>query len=165
MADHVQTDTSREATRRSVLRGAVFTGAVIPALAACGADEEAPSTSQESTPDTGNSPAGKSTKTDKPSAGGGEVIASTDDVPEGGGLIVEDAEVVVTQPKAGTFLGFSSTCTHQGCQVTTVADGTINCPCHGSTFSIEDGSVVSGPATEPLAEAPLIVSDKEVILA
>ncbi|MBA3264798.1 MAG: Rieske (2Fe-2S) protein, partial [Nocardioidaceae bacterium] len=46
-----------------------------------------------------------------------------------------------------------------------VADGTINCPCHGSTFSIEDGSVVSGPATEPLAEAPLIVSDKEVILA
>jgi Rieske Fe-S protein len=34
--------------------------------------------------------------------------------------------------------------------VATVTD-TINCDCHGSKFSITDGSVVNPPATEPLA--------------
>ena len=33
----------------------------------------------------------------------------------------------------------------QGCPVDNVSDGTINCTCHGSQFSIEDGSVVGGP--------------------
>lgn len=159
-------DPSGKATRRSVLRGAVLTGAVFPVLAACGAEEETSSSAPESATDTSrNSPGGEPTKSDSAPGGGGEVIASTDDVPEGGGFIVEDAEVVITQPTAGMFKGFTSVCTHQGCQVGEVADGTINCPCHGSKFSIEDGSVVNGPATEPLAEAPIIVSDKEVILA
>ena len=146
MADSDLSKPPAEATRRTVLRGALLTGAVMPVLAACGADDDT------------SSPSGESTA-------GGVVIASTDDVPEGGGLIVEDSEVVITQPKAGTFLGFTSICTHQGCQVAEVAAGSINCPCHGAKFSIEDGSVVSGPATAPLAEAPLIVSDKEIILA
>ena len=62
-------------------------------------------------------------------------------MPVGSGLIVND--VVVTQPTAGVFKGFSSTCTHKGCEVKTVTDGTINCPCHGAQFSITDGSVVT----------------------
>jgi len=146
MSDNDLAKMPAKATRRTVLRGALLTGAVMPVLAACGAEDDT------------SSPSGESTA-------GGEVIASTDDVPEGGGLIVEDSEVVITQPKAGTFLGFTSICTHQGCQVAEVADGSINCNCHGSKFSIQDGSVVSGPATAPLAEAPLVVSDKEIILA
>ena len=58
-------------------------------------------------------------------------------------------QVVVTQPSEGVFTGFSAICTHQGCLVTSVADGVIDCPCHGSAFSISDGAVLSGPAPPP----------------
>ncbi|MGB3954205.1 MAG: Rieske 2Fe-2S domain-containing protein [Brooklawnia sp.] len=35
------------------------------------------------------------------------------------------------------------------------------CPCHGSRFSIVDGSVVQGPATEPLVQASSVTVDGE----
>ena len=82
-----------------------------------------------------------------PAAGavaGRDVIAKTSQVPEGGGIILQDAGVVVTQPDAGDFKGFSDICTHMGCPVSSVSGGTINCNCHGSQYSITDGSVVVG---------------------
>ena len=45
-----------------------------------------------------------------------------------------------SQPSQGAFNGLSAICTHQGCTVSKVADGTIDCPCHGSKFNL-DGSV------------------------
>ena len=66
--------------------------------------------------------------------------------------------LVITQPKAGTFKAFSAICTHQGCAVSTVENGTINCPCHGSEFAITDGSVVAGPAPKPLPAQAIKVS-------
>ena len=66
--------------------------------------------------------------------------------------------MVVTQPVAGTFKAFTAVCTHQGCLVGRVADGEILCPCHGSTYSISDGSVTGGPAPSPLKEIPITVS-------
>jgi Rieske Fe-S protein len=77
-------------------------------------------------------------------------LTSTSDVPDGGGKIIDGPNVVITQPQAGSFKAFSAVCTHEGCIVSTVSGGTINCPCHGSKFSIKDGSVVNGPATRPL---------------
>jgi Rieske Fe-S protein len=71
---------------------------------------------------------------------------------------------VVTQPKPGDFKGFTNICTHMGCPVHDVTS-TINCTCHGSQYSITDGSVVTGPATQPLAAKPLKVSGKEISLA
>ena len=81
------------------------------------------------------------------SAAPANTIAKTSEVPVGSGVIRDD--VVVTQPTAGVFKGFSATCTHLGCTVATVADGTINCPCHGSKFNL-DGTVAEGPAARPL---------------
>jgi Rieske Fe-S protein len=78
------------------------------------------------------------------------VLAQVRDVPVGGGVILADAQVVVTQPSAGSFACFSAVCTHQGCVVSEVSGGTINCPCHGSRFSVADGSVAGGPAPRPL---------------
>ena len=58
-------------------------------------------------------------------------------------------QTVITQPKKGEFKAFSAICTHQGCIVAAVTT-TINCPCHGSKYSITDGSVVNPPAPKPL---------------
>ncbi len=152
--------------RRSLLRGAGLTGAAVvaaPILAACGADESAT---------TGTSP--EPTVPDEPTGGAGggegdgeaaEVLVATADVPEGGGVILEDAEVVVTQPVAGEFVAFSSICTHLGCPVSEIANGTINCACHGSQFSVEDGSVVGGPAPSPLPPVDVTVDGTSVVRA
>ncbi len=78
-------------------------------------------------------------------------LATTAEVPVGGGKIIDGKNIVITQPASGTFKAFTAVCTHQGCIVNSIANGTIDCPCHGSKFSIKDGSVVNGPATSPLA--------------
>lgn len=81
----------------------------------------------------------------------------TAEVPVGGGIVDRDAKLVVTQPQAGQFRAFTAVCTHGRCTVSTVAEGTIDCPCHGSKFSITDGSVVQGPADMPLAAKKVTV--------
>jgi Rieske Fe-S protein len=72
---------------------------------------------------------------------------------------------VVTQPATGTFTAFSAICTHQGCQVSKVSDGLIDCPCHGSKFSITDGSAKVGPAGDPLPPVAITVEGKNITLA
>ncbi len=44
------------------------------------------------------------------------------------------------------------------CTVATVADGEIDCPCHGSRFNVTDGAVVKGPATQPLPAKTVTVT-------
>jgi Rieske Fe-S protein len=95
----------------------------------------------------------------------GAALAKTSEIPVGGGKIFKAASVVVTQPTAGAFKAFSAVCTHQGCLVTEVKDGTINCPCHGSKFAIADGSVDSGPAPKPLPPKTVTVQGDSIRLA
>lgn len=140
--------------RRSVLKGLAVAGVAVPFVAACG------SSSDSSTPDTTKIPAGGSggtpgTSSPTTTSGGSGMLTSAAKVPVGGGVILASAGFVVTQPKKGTFEGFSSICTHQGCTLHDVTGGTINCVCHGSKFSIKDGSVVNGPATSPLPKKPV----------
>ncbi|MEV1147703.1 Rieske (2Fe-2S) protein, partial [Micromonospora sp. NPDC049799] len=100
-----------------------------------------------------------------PAAGAGPVLARVADIPVGGGRIFADQGVVLTQPAAGTIKAFSARCTHQGCTVTSVDDGTIVCACHNSVFDIADGSVRSGPAKVALPETPVAVDGDDVRLA
>jgi nitrite reductase/ring-hydroxylating ferredoxin subunit len=93
------------------------------------------------------------------------VLGSTSEIPVGGGKVFTAAQVVVTQPAAGQYKGFSAVCTHAQCIVDQVADGTIDCPCHGSKFSVKDGSVVAGPAPSPLPAASVAVSGAEIKLS
>jgi len=137
--------TERKFTRRQAIGGAAVAGVGVPLLAACGSG--------------GGVDSGSFTTS------GPQKLGPTSDVPVGGGKIYQQANVVVTQPTQGTFEGFVATCTHQGCQVSSVVDGTIDCACHGSRFSIKDGSVVNGPAGQPLHPAKLTVTGDEIATA
>jgi Rieske Fe-S protein len=94
----------------------------------------------------------------------GTVLGMASAVPVGGGMVYTDAKVVVTQPSKGEYKAFSAVCTHVGCLCNQVANGTINCPCHGSKFKITDGSVVAGPAPAPLAAKTVTVSGGKILL-
>jgi Rieske Fe-S protein len=132
---NIQQETS--VTRRAVLAGAAV--GVTTALAACG----------DSSPSGSGSGSG---------TGSGSATVSAAEVPVGGGKILTDQSVVVTQPTAGTYKAFSAVCTHQGCVVSSVANSRISCACHNSQFSAADGSVITGPATRALTAKSVSVS-------
>src|SRR5690606_4036660 len=144
------------ANRRTVLLGAGAAG-ISAAVAACGGDG-----------DTDSPSAGTPDKTDSgPTSGGdsggdGGALAKVSDVPVGGGKVFPDQDVVLTQPTEGKIMGFSATCTHKGCTLANVTDGTINCKCHGSKFDAANGEVKAGPATKPLPGVEVTVKGEEI---
>ncbi|GAA1536363.1 Rieske (2Fe-2S) protein [Nocardioides humi] len=156
-------------SRRRALAGAATLGVGVPLLAACGDDgstaddpagdpsSDAPSADPSSAP-----PAETDTASTAPDGGALDGLVAADEVPVGGGVILEDEELVVTQPAAGDFKAFEAICTHQGCLVGSVTGGQIVCPCHGSTFSISDGSNEGGPASGPLASVAVTLVDGQV---
>jgi Rieske Fe-S protein len=155
-------------TRRHTLTGAAVVGVGLPFLAACGDDGGTatdpagrPSASDSATP----SPTPSETASTAASEPAADALTSTGAVPQGGGKIFADEQVVVTQPTAGEFKCFTAICTHQGCVVSSVEGGSINCACHGSRFSIADGSVEAGPASSPLSEVPISVQGKSISLS
>ena len=92
-------------------------------------------------------------------------LVRTSKVPVGGGVIIAGRGVVVTQPRAGRFHVFSAYCTHQGCLVSQVVDRRIDCPCHGSQFSIASGAPVAGPAPTPLPKRPFKIVNGKIYLS
>ena len=80
------------------------------------------------------------------------VDRSIDDLVEGhGGLVsVDGKQLAVYRADDGTTYQLSPRCTHMGCTVDwNDSARTWDCPCHGSRYAA-DGSVVHGPASEPL---------------
>jgi Rieske Fe-S protein len=146
----------RETTRRAALAGAGFAG-LAATLAACGGGSS--SSSSGSTSGSGAAGSGAAGNS------GNAALASTSEIPVGGGKVFSAGKVVVTQPTAGEFKAFSAVCTHLQCLVDRVAGGTIDCPCHGSEFSVKNGSVVSGPATSPLPAQAIKVAGGKIKLA
>jgi nitrite reductase/ring-hydroxylating ferredoxin subunit len=131
-------------TRRTVLVGGAAV-ACAGLLGACGSS--------------GGTASGSSTTTP---AGGATSDIATADVPVGGGKILDNPAVVVTQPTAGSYKAFSSICTHAGCAVSEVQQSQIVCPCHGSVFSAADGSVLQGPAQTPLTPVGITVNGSTI---
>ena len=132
--------------RRIVLTGLAAAGLAVPILAGCGSGGPGDGQADPGTSGGGTGGAG---------SGGG---IKTSEIPVGGGKIFASRKIVVTQPTAGDFKAFSAVCTHQGCLVSKIASGHIDCSCHGSEYSIEDGSVEAGPAPKSLPEKTVTVT-------
>jgi Rieske Fe-S protein len=150
--------TTRTVARRTVV-AAVGAAGLTAALGACGGSDDTVQTgSGQPAGEGGAAASGGGT-----GGAGGTVLAKTADIPAGGGKVIGD--VVITQPVAGEFKAFSSKCTHQGCAVKDISNGTINCPCHNSQFDASDGSVKAGPATAPLPPTQITVEGDSIRLA
>jgi Rieske Fe-S protein len=138
--------------RRTIIVGAGL-GALATAAAACSSADK-PATAEST------SSAAAPTGTSGAAAPGAAALAKTADVPVGSGLIVDD--IVITQPTTGVFKGFSSVCTHAGCNVNKITDGKIVCPCHNSEFNL-DGTVAKGPAKKPLEAKAVTVQGESIV--
>jgi Rieske Fe-S protein len=151
--------------RRRALSGSAAVAVGVPLLAACGDD----STSTATDPTSSSSPSDESSPSEEGESGGGSsggaALASTSDVPVGGCFVVAASKIVLTQPTEGDFKAFTAVCTHQGCLVESSTDGDIPCPCHGSTFSLDDGSPQSGPASSALAAVEITVDGDSITQA
>jgi Rieske Fe-S protein len=137
-------------TRRTVLAGAAGASAAAM-LSACADGKPGP----EPTAPSPSEPA-------KAAAVG--ALAATHDIPLNGGMIFADHGIVVTQPTPGDFKAFSYLCTHKGCALASVENGTINCKCHGARFALADGSVQGGPAKRPLDVKVIKVENNTISL-
>jgi Rieske Fe-S protein len=165
-----QQDTrATRATRRGVLAGVGLVG-LAGAVSACGSGGSSSSsagTSAAAPPATGaaSAPSSASGSAGGSTAGAqGSALATTSEIPVGNGKIFTSEKIVVTQPNSGDFKAFSAVCTHMGCIVSTISNGTIDCPCHGSQYSISTGAVVGGPAPSPLPAQAIKVTGSNIFL-
>jgi Rieske Fe-S protein len=164
------------ATRRGVLAGVGLVG-LAGAITACSSggmsssaavvDPPASSAGGGASTATSAAASAPASASSASSASGGAAagaLTPTSDIPVGGGKIFPPQLVVVTQPSAGQFKAFSAVCTHMGCTVSQIADGRIDCPCHGSEYSITDGAVLAGPAPRPLPAKQIKITGDSIFL-
>ena len=163
------------ATRRGMLAGVGLVG-LAGAITACGsggssmsaavADPATSSGMGASSPTSAAASAPASASSASSAMGGSAAgaLTATSAIPVGGGKIFAAQTTVVTQPSAGQFKVFSAVCTHMGCIVNQIADGRIDCPCHGSEYSITDGAVLAGPAPRPLPAKTIKITGDSIFL-
>jgi Rieske Fe-S protein len=149
------------ATRRGVLAGVGLVG-LAGAITACGGGSS--SSQAGGTATTPAAPASMQAAGASASGAAAGALATTSQIPVGSGMIFTSQQVVVTQPASGEFKAFSAVCTHMGCLVNQISGGTIDCPCHGSQYSIKTGDVVAGPAPKPLAAKQIKVTGDSIFL-
>ena len=138
-------------SRRGVIASAVGVSAVA-ALSACSTEvSELTST-----------PSPEAPATTSPVA-----VAKTSDIPIGSGkkFDVEGVPILITQPRAGEFRGFSAVCTHAGFVMTNMANSEIKCDNHGAVYSADDGSVLSGPAALALGKVTVTIEGDDVLVS
>ena len=139
-------------SRRTVIMTSGLAAAAIAGLSSCTNYSTAPASAPSTATSGGSSPAA------------GPLTVKEADIPVGSGKIFPDAQTVITQPKKGEFKAFSDICTHMGCVVDSITN-TINCPCHGSKYSITDGSVVNPPAPQPLPPKTIKVDGTNLVVS
>lgn len=79
---------------------------------------------------------------------------------------VEAGEIpVLLARKNGEILAIAHTCSHLGGPLSEgelLDDCSVRCPWHGSVFSLKDGSVLKGPATEPQPKFDVRINNGQI---
>ena len=150
-----------EIGRRQVLTAGIA-GVAVAGLVACSNSTGASGPTEEelssATPSSG--PASK-------------VIATAADVPVGTVFKFTDPNsgmpAYLLQPAAGTFIAYSSKCTHQGCIVEAKPDASgFACACHGAKYDsvgVPDETTSKNLTATPLAKIALTVEGDQISVA
>ena len=81
-------------------------------------------------------------------------IGSVEDVKPGSlrGAQLDELWLAIARLDEGSFAAFQEWCTHEECQLSEgdLEPGRVVCYCHGAAFDVKTGSVLAGPATEPI---------------
>lgn len=80
-------------------------------------------------------------------------------------LHIGDKRIVIGKTEKG-YVAFDDRCTHKGGSLAggAMICSTVQCPWHGSQFSVETGMVKAGPAEESISVYPLSKSDGNIYL-
>lgn len=150
-----------EIGRRKVL-AAGAAGIAVAGLAACASSTGSSGPTEEEL--------ASSTPSSNPAS---KVVAKTSDVPVGSVFKFTDPNsgmpAYILQPAAGTFLAYSSKCTHQGCVVEAYPDASgFACACHGAKYDstgTPDESTSKNLTATPLAKIAVTVMGDEISVA
>ncbi len=93
------------------------------------------------------------------------IVSSTRDIPLGSMIGIEnDSKSVLIANVNGKFYAINNICTHMGCSLSngTLRGNQVQCPCHGSTFDVTNGSLVHGPAKLPEPSFKVTVEGEKI---
>ncbi len=111
--------------------------------------------------DTNNS---SSKASNKKNANGFTAIGSVGELQKTGYLQTKGVAVLIDPNDSKKLIAVSPKCTHNGCEVKwSTGDKQYQCPCHGASFDA-NGTVLTGPATKPLATYPAKIVGTQVLV-
>lgn len=144
-----------------------FLSLIITFLESCGnSNPSAPASSSGPT-----TPTSGSFQTIHTTVNNGKIVLSIDSSSSlanvGGAAFVDyqSGSILVDRTNSDAFNALSSTCTHQGCTITSFDPSTKQfiCPCHGSQYNL-NGQVVVGPAKASLTAFQNSFSNNQLLI-
>jgi cytochrome b6-f complex iron-sulfur subunit len=91
-------------------------------------------------------------------------VGTVEELEKQGTLTDDMMGVIVLRNPNGDLIALNNTCPHRGCAVSLAEDGdTLDCPCHGSRFSIR-GKLLQGPATTDLPSYEVKTENNQVLV-
>jgi nitrite reductase/ring-hydroxylating ferredoxin subunit len=95
-----------------------------------------------------------------------KVLSTKDLAPdEMKGVEANGKKILIANLK-GEYYAIENICTHMHCLLSdgTLSGENVKCPCHGSTFSVKTGSIVTGPTQKPEPAFQVKVEKDQVLV-
>ena len=89
-------------------------------------------------------------------------VGMVEDFEVGKAILIEGEKLYIFRGEDG-LRAMSAKCTHMGCIIDRVEDGTYQCPCHGAEYD-DIGSVTRGPTKKDLPWYEVKIEGGEVLV-